>query len=128
ALAYGNTVVLKPADAVPGSAWALADILVRAGLPAGVFNLVMGRGSVVGQALLDDERVDAVSFTGSAATGRRVAQACVARGAKFQLEMGGKNPFVVLDDADLGVAVSCAINGGVFSTGQRCPASPRRVV
>ena len=128
ALAYGNTVVLKPADLVPASAWALADILHRAGLPHGVLNLVMGRGSVVGQALLDDARVDAISFTGSVGTGQRVAQACLARMAKFQLEMGGKNPFVVLDDADLGVAVNCAVNSGFFSTGQRCTASSRVIV
>jgi alpha-ketoglutaric semialdehyde dehydrogenase len=128
ALAFGNTVVLKPAELVPGSAWALADILHRAGLPAGVFNLVMGRGREVGQVLLDDPRVAAISFTGSVATGRQVAQACVARGAKFQLEMGGKNPFVVLDDADLNVAVSCAVNSGFFSTGQRCTASSRVIV
>ncbi|MCR5857981.1 aldehyde dehydrogenase family protein [Mesorhizobium sp. J428] len=128
ALAYGNTVVLKPADLVPGSAWAIADILHRAGLPAGVFNLLMGRGSEVGQVLLDDRRVDAISFTGSVATGQRIAQACVARMAKFQLEMGGKNPMVVLDDADLDVAVNAALNSGFFSTGQRCTASSRLIV
>ncbi|GAB3647134.1 aldehyde dehydrogenase family protein [Ramlibacter alkalitolerans] len=128
ALAYGNTVVLKPADLVPGSAWAIADILHRAGLPAGVFNLVMGRGSEVGQVLLEDKRVHAISFTGSVATGQRIAQACVARMAKFQLEMGGKNPMVVLDDADLAVAVSAAANSGFFSTGQRCTASSRLIV
>ena len=128
ALAFGNTVVMKPAELVPGSAWALADILQRAGLPKGVFNLVMGRGSEVGAALLDDARVDAISFTGSQATGARVAAACVARGAKFQLEMGGKNPFVVLDDADLAVAVNCAVQSGFFSTGQRCTASSRVIV
>ena len=108
ALAYGNTVVFKPAELVPGCAWALAEIISRAGLPAGVFNLVMGRGSQVGQALLDDRRIDAISFTGSVATGRRVAQAATQRMAKAQLEMGGKNPMVVLDDADLDVAVECA--------------------
>jgi alpha-ketoglutaric semialdehyde dehydrogenase len=128
ALAYGNTVVMKPADLVPGSAWALADILQRAGLPKGVFNLVMGRGSEVGAVLLEDERVDAISFTGSVATGRRVAAACSARMAKFQLEMGGKNPFVVLDDADLTVAVNCTVQSGFFSTGQRCTASSRVIV
>jgi len=128
ALAYGNCVVFKPADAVPGSAWALAEILSRSGLPAGVFNLVMGRGSQVGQALLTDHRVDAISFTGSVDTGRRVAQQCVERLAKFQLEMGGKNPLVVLDDADLATAVICAVQGGFFSTGQRCTASSRIVV
>ena len=125
ALAFGNTVVMKPADLVPGSAWALADILHRAGCPKGVFNLVMGRGAEVGAVLLEDTRVAAVSFTGSVATGQQVAAACAARMAKFQLEMGGKNPFVVLDDADLGVAVNCAINSGFFSTGQRCTASSR---
>lgn len=128
ALAYGNAVVLKPADLVPGSAWAIADILHRAGLPAGVFNLVMGRGSEVGQVLLDDKRVHAISFTGSVATGQRIAAACVARMAKFQLEMGGKNPMVVLDDADLDVAVAAALNSGFFSTGQRCTASSRLIV
>jgi aldehyde dehydrogenase (NAD+) len=128
ALAFGNTVVLKPADLVPGSAWALADILQRSGLPAGVLNLVMGRGSEVGQVLLDDEGVNAISFTGSVATGRRIAAACAARLAKFQLEMGGKNPMVVLDDADLDVAVNAAVNSGFFSTGQRCTASSRLIV
>ena len=128
ALAYGNCVVFKPAEVVPGSAWALADILHRAGLPAGVFNLVMGRGSDVGAVLLEDERIAGVSFTGSVGTGQRVAAACVPRGAKVQLEMGGKNPFVVLDDADLNVAVGAAINSGFFSTGQRCTASSRLIV
>ena len=128
ALAWGNCVVLKPADLVPGSAWALADILHRNGLPKGVLNLVMGRGSEVGQALLDDARVAAISFTGSVATGARVAAACAARMARYQLEMGGKNPFVVLDDADLAVAVECAAQSGFFSTGQRCTASSRVIV
>jgi aldehyde dehydrogenase (NAD+) len=128
ALAYGNTVVFKPADLVPGSAWALVDILHRAGVPAGVLNLVMGRGSVVGQAILESADVDAVTFTGSVATGKRVAAACTERMRKFQLEMGGKNPLVVLDDADLKTAVDCAVNGAYFSTGQRCTASSRFVV
>jgi alpha-ketoglutaric semialdehyde dehydrogenase len=128
ALAWGNCVVFKPADLVPGSAWALAEILSRSGLPQGVFNLVMGRGSVVGEKLLNDPRVAAISFTGSVATGQKVAAACVARMAKFQLEMGGKNPMIVLDDADLGVAVNAAVNSGFFSTGQRCTASSRLIV
>jgi len=128
ALAYGNTVVFKPADLVPGSAWALAEIISRAGLPAGVFNLVMGRGSEVGQELIDNAQVNALSFTGSAVTGRRVLQGTSARLAKTQLEMGGKNPLVVLDDADLDLAVNCALQGGFFSTGQRCTASSRFVV
>lgn len=88
----------------------------------------MGRGSVVGQAILDDRRVNAISFTGSVATGRRVAEAAIGRMAKVQLEMGGKNPLVVLNDADLKVAVDCAVNGAFFSTGQRCTASSRLIV
>jgi alpha-ketoglutaric semialdehyde dehydrogenase len=128
ALAYGNCVVFKPADLVPGSAWALAEILAKHGIPPGVFNLVMGRGSDVGAALLDDPRVAAITFTGSVGTGQRVAAACVSRMAKFQLEMGGKNPMIVLDDADLDVAVNCAVQSGFFSTGQRCTASSRVIV
>lgn len=130
ALAYGNCVVFKPADLVPASAHALSEIIVKAGIPAGVFNLVMGRGSVIGQALLEHPDVTAVSFTGSVPTGRRVAAACVAASPmkKVQLEMGGKNPLVVLDDADLKVAVECAVNGAFFSTGQRCTASSRLIV
>lgn len=128
ALCYGNTVVFKPADLVPGCAWAIADALARAGVPKGVFNLVMGRGSVVGETILSDKRVSAISFTGSVETGRNVAQQAVARMAKVQLEMGGKNPLVVLDDADIDVAVNCAVQGAYFSTGQRCTASSRFVV
>src|ERR1700726_297273 len=118
ALACGNTVVIKPADLVPGSTWALVDILHRAGLPKGVLNLVIGRGSEVGAALLEHPDVAAISFTGSVATGHKVAAACIASRPmkKFQLEMGGKNPLVVLDDADLKVAVECAPNSAFFST------------
>jgi aldehyde dehydrogenase (NAD+) len=127
ALAFGNTVVFKPAGLVPGCAWELVDILQRAGLPVGVLNLVMGSGGKVGNAILHDARIRAVSFTGSVGTGARVAAACSARGAKYQLEMGGKNPLVVLDDADLAVAVDCAVNGAFFSAGQRCTASSRLI-
>ena len=128
ALAHGNCVVMKPADLVPGSSWAIAEIIHRAGFPAGVFNLVMGRGSVVGEAMLEDPRVDAITFTGSVDTGRKVAAKALAGMKKFQLEMGGKNPLVVLDDADLKVAVESAVNGAFFSTGQRCTASSRLIV
>ena len=128
ALCHGNTVVFKPADLVPGCSWAIVDILARAGLPAGVLNLVMGKGSVVGQAMLDSPDVNALTFTGSIGTGQRVAAASVKHMRKFQLEMGGKNPLVVLDDADLKTAVECAANGSYFSTGQRCTASSRLVV
>jgi acyl-CoA reductase-like NAD-dependent aldehyde dehydrogenase len=130
ALAYGNTVVLKPADLVPATAHALSEIIARSGIRPGVFNLVMGRGSEVGQTLLEHKHVDAISFTGSVPTGRRVAAACIAADPmkKVQLEMGGKNPLVVLDDADLKTAVECAVNGAFFSTGQRCTASSRIIV
>lgn len=128
ALAYGNCVVFKPAELVPGSAWALADILHRAGVPAGVFSLVMGRGSVVGDVLVRHRDVSAISFTGSVGTGRAIAALAAERMAKVQLEMGGKNPLVVLDDADLAVAVNCAVQGAYFSTGQRCTASSRFIV
>ena len=128
ALCYGNCVVFKPADLVPGCGWALVDILIEAGLPKGVLNLVMGRGSVVGEKILASPKIDAVSFTGSVATGRAIAQKAVASGKKVQLEMGGKNPMVILDDADLATAVNTAVNGAFFSTGQRCTASSRLVV
>ncbi|WFT96768.1 aldehyde dehydrogenase family protein [Bradyrhizobium barranii] len=130
ALAYGNTVVFKPAELVPGSAHALSEIIVRAGVPAGVFNLVMGRGSVVGEAMLNSSKVSAVSFTGSLPTGRKIAQTCITSEPmkKLQLEMGGKNPMVVLDDADLKLAVECAVNSAFFSTGQRCTAASRLIV
>ncbi len=130
ALAHGNTIVFKPADLVPGSAWAIVDILNRAGLPKGVLNLVMGRGSEVGQVILNHKDVNAITFTGSVGTGRKVAEAAIASSPmkKMQLEMGGKNPLVVLNDADLKTAVEAAVNGAFFSTGQRCTASSRLIV
>ncbi len=128
ALAYGNCVVLKPADLVPGCAWALAEIISRSGIPKGVFNLVMGRGSVIGDALVNHAGIDAVSFTGSQGVGSRIAQACATGLKKFQLEMGGKNPQVVLDDADLKTAVELCVQSAFFSTGQRCTASSRLIV
>ncbi|PDV89976.1 aldehyde dehydrogenase family protein [Rhizobium sp. H4] len=128
ALCYGNTIVFKPAELVPACSWAIVDILNRAGLPKGVLNLVMGKGSVVGQAMLESPDVAGITFTGSTGTGRRVAAASIEHNRKFQLEMGGKNPMVVLDDADLSVAVEAAANSGFFSTGQRCTASSRLIV
>ena len=128
AMAYGNTVVFKPAELVPGSAWLLSDIISRAGLPEGVFNLVMGQGRHVGQAIVDHTDVAGVSFTGSTAVGRQIGAALFQRGARMQLEMGGKNPLIVLDDADLDLAVECAVQGAYFSTGQRCTASSRLIV
>jgi aldehyde dehydrogenase (NAD+) len=128
ALACGNTVVFKPAELVPASPWALVDIVQRAGLPPGVLNLVMGPGARLGAALAASPEIDAVSFTGSQAIGPSVAAAAVQNGARVQLEMGGKNPLIVLDDADLQTAVSVAVNGAFFQTGQRCTASSRLIV
>ncbi len=128
ALAYGNCVVLKPADLVPGCAWALAEIISRSGIPAGVFNLVMGRGSVIGDPLVNHPGIDAISFTGSQQVGGRIAQQCAVNLKKVQLEMGGKNPQVVLDDAVLAQAVELSVQSAFFSTGQRCTASSRLVV
>ena len=128
ALAYGNTVVFKPAELVPACGWALAEIISRSGLPAGAFNLVMGSGREVGQTLVDHPLVNALSFTGSVATGDHILRAASQRRAKVQLEMGGKNPLIVLADADLDQAVDCALQGSYFSTGQRCTASSRLIV
>ncbi|MBI1351634.1 MAG: aldehyde dehydrogenase family protein [Actinomycetales bacterium] len=128
ALAFGNTVVFKPADLVPASAWELVDILGRAGLPDGVLNLVLGRGSEVGPVLTGSRRVDAITFTGSVSTGRGILASTAGTGVKVQLELGGKNPLVVTGHADLDVAVECAVQGGFGSTGQRCTASSILVV
>lgn len=127
ALAFGNTVVLKPASSTPAIAWALAEILHECGAPAGVFNLLIGEGGM-GSAIVDHAEVDAVSFTGSQGVGAKVAEAAVRRQARVQLEMGGKNPLVVLDDADLDRAVAVAIDGAFFGTGQRCTASSRVIL
>ena len=128
ALAFGNCVVLKPADLVPGSAWALSEIISRSGIPAGVFNLVMGRGSVIGNALVGHPGIHAISFTGSVGVGRNIAVECVKNHKKVQLEMGGKNPQVILDDADLNQAVELSVQSAFYATGQRCTASSRLIV
>jgi len=127
ALAFGNTVVVKPAEATPATAAAMADILLEAGVPPGVFNMVLGDGAS-GRAIVEHRDVDGVSFTGSQAVGASVARTAVARQARVQLEMGGKNPLVVLDDADLDRAVMVALDGSFFATGQRCTASSRIIV
>lgn len=127
ALAYGNCVVLKPSELTCATASALAAIIHEVGVPPGVFQLVIGGGEV-GGALIADEEVDAISFTGSTATGRRIAAAVAPRGARLQMELGGKNPLVVLADADLDKAVDAAVRGAFYSTGQRCTASSRLIV
>ena len=128
ALAFGNCVILKPADLTPACAHIIAEILTECGCPDGVFNLVLGRGSVVGEALVNHPDINAISFTGSVATGHRIAETCGKMLKKVQLEMGGKNPMIVLNDADLAIAVPACINGTFFSTGQRCTASSRLIV
>ena len=127
ALAFGNCVILKPADLVPGCAWLLADIIHRSGIPAGVFNLVMGRGRELAGVLVGPG-VDAVSFTGSTGVGASVLKAAADHNIRSQLEMGGKNPLIVLADADLDVAVEVACEGSYGATGQRCTASSRLIV
>jgi alpha-ketoglutaric semialdehyde dehydrogenase len=127
ALAFGNTVVLKPANLTPAIACALAQIIHEAGAPPGTFNLVLGRGQI-GAALAAHPDVAGISFTGSQGVGSLVAAAAVGRQARLQLEMGGKNPLVVLADADLERAVNIAADGGFFQTGQRCTASSRVIV
>lgn len=128
ALAFGNCVVFKPADLVPASAWALAEIISRSGIPSGVFNLVMGSGRLIGDALVNHPAIAAISFTGSVGVGSQIAQSAVQSFKKVQLEMGGKNPQIVLDDADLKTAVELCIQSSYFSTGQRCTASSRLIV
>ena len=128
ALAFGNTVVFKPAELVPASAHALVDIAIRSGLPDGVLNLVLGSGSVLGPALYGSSDVDAISFTGSLETGREVLAGAAGQLTKVQLEMGGKNPLVIATDADLELALDVAMQGAFGSTGQRCTASSRLIV
>ena len=127
ALAFGNTVVIKPAGHTPATAEALVAILHEAGLPRGVVNMVVGRGGV-GQAIVDHPDVDGLSFTGSQGVGAGVALGAIKRQARVQLEMGGKNPLIVLDDADIDRAVMIALDGSYFATGQRCTASSRLIV
>jgi acyl-CoA reductase-like NAD-dependent aldehyde dehydrogenase len=127
AIAFGNTVVIKPAGPTPATAEALIAILHEAGLPKGVVNMVIGDGAV-GRAIVAHEDVDGISFTGSQMVGAGVGQGAMARQARVQLEMGGKNPLIVLDDADLERAVAIALDGSFFATGQRCTASSRLIV
>lgn len=128
ALAAGNTVVFKPAEQVPACGWALADIISRAALPAGTFNLLMGSGRELGQALVDSPQVQALSFVGSAAKGERLRVAATARRARLRLDTGGLNTLVVLADADLAQAVDCAVQGAYGVNGHRGSASSRIVV
>ena len=128
ALAFGNAVIWKPANLTPASAVALTEIIAQQDIPAGLFNLLMGSGSVLGDGLTAHPGVDAVSFTGSVDVGRKVAMQAASHFAKVQLEMGSKNALLVMDDVDLDLAVQTAANGAFGSTGQKCTASSRLVV
>ncbi len=128
ALACGNTVVLKPATPTPLTALRLVEALQEAGSPAGVVNLVTGSASRCGDAILEDPRLRAVSFTGSCATGGGLRERCARRALPAQLEMGGKNPTIVLRDADLKEAAEIVVNAAFFSTGQKCTATSRVIV
>ncbi|TSB48460.1 alpha-ketoglutaric semialdehyde dehydrogenase GucD [Alkalicoccobacillus porphyridii] len=128
ALIYGNAVVLKPASEASITAAKVIECFVEAGFPKGIVNYITGSGSVIGQGLADHKLVDGVTFTGSDGVGQQVGQAVLARGGKYQLEMGGKNPVIVADDADLDLAVEATISGGLKSTGQKCTATSRVIV
>jgi aldehyde dehydrogenase (NAD+) len=126
ALAYGNTLVLKPSEFAGGCSVVLAELLQEAGLPDGVFNLLLGKGRELGKTLV--EGADGISFTGGNAGGQQILQQAALSMTKAQLELGGKNPLIVLDDADLELAVQIALDGCFFQTGQRCTASSRLIV
>ena len=128
ALAFGNAVVWKPANLTPASAILLTEIIAKQDIPAGLFNLVMGSGREVGQALVESPKVDAISFTGSVPVGRGIAAAAVVNMTKVQMEMGSKNPMIIMDDCDLDLAVSHASGAAFGGTGQKCTAASRLIV
>ncbi|XRG79375.1 aldehyde dehydrogenase family protein [Rossellomorea sp. GAMAL-10_SWC] len=128
ALVYGNTVVIKPADLTPKSVYHVIKALDEAGIPPGVVNCVFGRGSVVGTELVEHPYIKAISFTGSNQVGNQIQQKATAKGKKVQMELGGKNPLIVLADADLEKAVEIAVSGAFKSTGQKCTATSRVIV
>lgn len=128
ALAFGNAVIWKPANVTPASAIALTEIIARQDIPKGLFNLVTGPGRDVGQRLVESDQVDAISFTGSVPVGRGIAAAAVTNMTKVQMEMGSKNPLIVMDDADLDLAVAHAAGSAFGGTGQKCTAASRLIV
>jgi len=128
ALICGNTVVMKPASVSPLSAWRLVEAFHQAGLPKGVFNFVQGSGGVLGEALINAGPVKAISFTGSVPIGEWVHTEASKRRLRIQLEMGGKNPTIVLNDCDFNAAVENVVNAAMFSTGQKCTATSRAIV
>ena len=128
ALIYGNAVVIKPASEAAVTCAKVIDCLHEAGIPAGVINMITGSGAIVGQGLAEHPKVNGITFTGSNAVGKKLGQAALSRGIKYQLEMGGKNPVIVAEDADLDLAVEATISGGLKSTGQKCTATSRVIV
>ena len=128
ALVSGNTVVFKPAELTPLCAVKLIEIFQEAGIPPGVLNLVLGSGQIVGNSIVNDPRIDAISFTGSNEVGCGIYEKGSRRGIRIQCEMGGKNPIVILADADLELAIEGVVQGGFGSTGQRCTAASRVIV
>jgi alpha-ketoglutaric semialdehyde dehydrogenase len=128
ALVAGNTVVFKPASITPATAVRITEIFEEAGIPPGVLNLVLGSGSDAGDEIINHPAVKAISFTGSNGVGIRLYEQASRRGAKVQCEMGGKNPVVILEDADMELAVESTVQGGFGSSGQRCTATSRAIV
>ena len=128
ALAFGNAVIWKPANATPASAVALTEIIAKQDIPKGLFSLLMGSGSQIGQRLVENSKVDAISFTGSVPVGKGIASAAIQNLTKVQMEMGSKNALAILDDGDIDVAVTIALNGAFGGTGQKCTASSRLIV
>jgi alpha-ketoglutaric semialdehyde dehydrogenase len=128
ALVYGNTIVVKPATETAVTLAKIIECFEEAGFPAGVINMLTGPGRVVGQGIADHEDINGITFTGSNGVGKQIGQAALARGAKYQLEMGGKNPVIVAADADLELAVNAVIDGAFRSTGQKCTATSRVIV
>jgi aldehyde dehydrogenase (NAD+) len=128
ALIYGNTVILKPAREAAVTAAKVMECFEEAGFPSGVVNMVTGSGSVIGQGIIDHPDINGITFTGSDAVGKQVGLGALKRGAKYQLEMGGKNPVIVANDADIEQAVEATISGGLRSTGQKCTATSRVII
>lgn len=128
ALAFGNAVVWKPANLTPASAVLLTEIIAKQDIPAGLFNLVTGSGREIGQALVESPKIDAISFTGSVPVGRGIAAAAVANMTKVQMEMGSKNPMLIMEDCDLDLAVAHAAGAAFGGTGQKCTAASRLIV
>lgn len=125
ALIYGNSVVFKPATETGITGAKIVEVFAEAGLPKGVINLVTGKGSVIGNAIVENPFINAITFTGSNSVGKTIAQIAVEKGKKYQLELGGKNPVIVLEDADLELSAQLVVEGAMKQTGQRCTATSR---